>query len=116
MLNLTNRCTVIGEAVQTIHPDTGVPTLRTATVLDAQPCAFAVLTAQEAVQAWGDGTAPSTTQSTTAHLLVPNWACPIEAPLDRYTVTVDGYAGNWRVVAARPGADWTTYLLTWPGI
>lgn len=112
MLNLTNACTVVGESVQTIDPDTGVPKLGTATVLDAQPCAFAVLTAQETAQAWGDGATPSTTQATTAHLLVPNWTNPLAAPLGRYTVTVNGYAGTWHILAARPGNDWTTYLLT----
>jgi hypothetical protein len=75
--------------------------------MNGQRCAFAVLSAAEHAQAWGDGQPDTVTNAVTASLIWPNWSPPMGGPLDSYSVSVSGYQCVWRVVSARPGRDWT---------
>lgn len=111
MLNLTNRVTITASTTTGTDPATGAPTLGSATVVDGARCHFRVLSALDHAQQWGDEPT-TTTQAVLASLILPRYGTELVAPLDAYTITVDGYPDTWRVLAARPGELWTTYLVS----
>ncbi|WP_375490703.1 hypothetical protein [uncultured Jatrophihabitans sp.] len=110
MFNLTDTVTVLGKRTTSAEPDTGNPVLEDTAEMVNQPCAFAVLSAQDHLQQWGDGATPTDTDAVTASLRLPTWAPALDGS-DTHTITVNGYAGTWRVLSMRPGAQWSTYLL-----
>lgn len=110
MLNFPDRVTVTAQVQTGIDADTGLPTERDEEVWTLAPCAFAVLSAAEHIQAWGDGQ-PVRTPTVAASLTLPGYLA-LEGTLADYTVRIAGWRGAWRIRAERPGRDWTTYLLT----
>ena len=111
MINLTNSVTITGESVTSVDPDTGTPTRTASAVMVDQPCAFTVLSAQQLSQSWGDDYATSG-EAVAAHLLLPKWSPWLDQQYDSYKISVSGYSDSWRIVAARPGEQITTFLLS----
>lgn len=69
-----------------------------------------VLGSAQAVQSWGEDE-PSKVNTVRASCIVPNWTQLAGNPSE-YRVTVAGYPQTWRIESARPGRDWTSYMLT----
>lgn len=111
MMNFPDRVTITAKATRAIDPDTGLPVQRDSDVAVNAPCAFAVLTATEKEQSFGDGTVPTETPTVSGSLLMPLNGPELNAEASEWILQVSGYPGNWRVVSARPGRDWNSYLL-----
>lgn len=110
-MNYPDRVSIVGREQTGTDEDTGLPREREFDVCTLAPCAFAVLSAAETVQQFGDGNATSV-PTVTASLTMPSYGPELDHDLTDYTVRVAGWRGTWRIVSERPGRDWNTYQLT----